>query len=129
MGLRPTAPLLSRATLNSMSFVGRYLLRPWVAYAVLCAGLVLTVLLTYYVTRTTRAADDLRFHTAIDETRHLVQIRLDTYVELLRAGSALFAASDAVTPAEFSRFAARLEVDDRYPGIQGVGFARYLRPG
>ena len=111
-----------------MSLVRRVLLRPWVAYTVLAAGLGLTVLLTFYVVQTTRASDDLRFETSVDETRHLIQIRLDTYIELLHAGVALFAASDNVTPAEFSRFAARLQVDHRYPGIQGIGLARRFRP-
>jgi signal transduction histidine kinase/CheY-like chemotaxis protein len=111
-----------------MSLVRRLLLRPWVAYTVLAAGLVLTVLLTFYVVQTTRASEDLRFQTTVDETRHLIQIRLETYIELLRAGAALFAASDNVTPSEFRRFAARLQVDERYPGIQGIGLARYFHP-
>src|SRR5690606_30883607 len=47
---------------------------------------------------------------------------------MLRAGTALFAASDEVSPEEFARFASRLEFGVRYPGIQGIGFTRRLRP-
>ena len=111
-----------------MSFVRRFLLRRGVPYAVLSAGLLLTLLLTYYVTRTTRSAEELRLATIVDEGRHLVQIRLDTYVELLRAGAALFAASNAVTTDEFKLFAARLQIGDRYPGLQGMGLTRYFTP-
>jgi signal transduction histidine kinase/ActR/RegA family two-component response regulator len=111
-----------------MSFVRRFLLRRWVPYAVLSAGLFLTLLLTYYVTRTTRAGEEMRLGTVVDEARHLVQIRLDTYVELLRAGAALFAASTSVTTDEFKLFAARLQVGNRYPGLQGMGLARYFTP-
>ena len=115
-------------TLRLMSFVRRFLLRRGVPYAVLSAGLLLTLLLTYYVTRTTRAGEEVRLATVVDEARHLVQIRLDTYVELLRAGAALFAASDRVTIDEFKLFAARLQTGDRYPGLQGMGLARYFTP-
>ena len=111
-----------------MQFVRRLLLRRWVPYTVLSAGLFLTLLLTYYVTRTTRAGEELRLATVVDEGRHLVQIRLDTYVELLRAGAALFAASNSVTTDEFRLFAARLQVGGRYPGLQGMGLTRYLTP-
>ena len=109
-----------------MALVRRFLLQRWMPYAVLSAGLMLTLLLTYYVTRTTRAGEELRLATVVDEGRHLIQIRLDTYVELLRAGAALFAASNAVTTDEFRLFAARLQIGDRYPGLQGMGLARYF---
>jgi signal transduction histidine kinase/CheY-like chemotaxis protein len=111
-----------------MSFVRRFLLRRWVPYSVLSSGLILTLLLTYYVTRTTRAGEELRLATVVDESRHLVQIRLDTYVELLRAAAALFAASTSVTTDEFNLFAARLQIGDRYPGLQGMGLVRRFTP-
>src|SRR5262245_46915849 len=109
-----------------MSSLGRLFFRLWVPYAVLVAGLVVTSALTYYVTRTARTGDELRFETTVEEARHFVQIRLDTYVELLRAGAALFAASHDVTIDEFRLFATRLQAGERYPGIQGIGFARYF---
>jgi signal transduction histidine kinase/ActR/RegA family two-component response regulator len=115
-------------TLKLMAFVRRFLLRRWVPYAVLSSGLILTLLLAYYVTRTTRAGEELRLATVVDESRHLVQIRLDTYVELLRAGAALFAASTSVTTDEFKLFAARLQIGDRYPGLQGIGLVRKFTP-
>ena len=113
-----------------MSFVRRFpCFVAGVPYSVLGSGLILTLLLTYYVTRTTRAGEELRLATVVDESRHLVQIRLDTYVELLRAAAALFAASTSVTTDEFSLFAARLQIGDRYPGLQGMGLVRRFTPG
>ena len=107
---------------------------PWIArrasvpYVVLLATLVLTVLGTSYVLRTNRLRDDLAFRTTVDETQDLVEIRLNTYIELLRATAALFAASAEVTDDEFRAFVAPLRLRDRYPGIQGVGFARRVAP-
>lgn len=52
--------------------------------------------------------------------------RLDTYVALLWGGAGLFAASDQVTKTEFARYASRLDLAERYPGVQGIGFSRAL---
>ena len=99
-----------------------------VPYLVLLATLVLTVLGTWYVLRTNRLRDDLAFRTAAGEAQHLVEIRLNTYIELLRACAALFAASDEVTADEFRSFITPLRLRERYPGIQGIGFARRIAP-
>ena len=83
----------------------------------------LTVLGTYYVLRTGRMRDELHFRATAEEMRHLIEIRIHTYIELLRAGVALFSASDDVTAEEFRDFVFHLRLPGRYPGIQGIGFA------
>jgi signal transduction histidine kinase len=45
---------------------------------------------------------------------------------MLRGGAGLFAASDDVSPAEFREYVARLELQTRYPGIQGIGFSQVI---
>ncbi len=97
--------------------------RAWVPYAVLIISVMLTAAGAFLVVRTGRIRDELRFQTAAEETRNLLEIRIHTYMELLRAGSALFGASDEVTGAEFSAFVTHLRIAERYPGIQGIGFA------
>jgi signal transduction histidine kinase len=92
-------------------------------HVVLLVGVALTVLGTYYVLRTGRMRDELYFRATAEETRHLVEIRIQTYIEVLRAGVALFGASDDVTTGEFRAFVAHLRLAQRYPGIQGIGFA------
>lgn len=101
----------------------RWFPKAWAPYAVFTVGIAMTLLLTAYVVRTNRARDELRFQTTADEIRHLVEIRLQTYIEVLRAGVALFAASDHVSQSEFGAFVAQLRLAERYPGIQGIGFA------
>jgi CHASE1-domain containing sensor protein len=39
----------------------------------------------------------------------------------------LFTASHKVTQAEFSRYVETLKFEDKFPGIQGVGFARFIK--
>ena len=97
-------------------------------YAVLAITLSLTIVGTTYVSRTNNARDRLRFQAAADETQQLIEIRLNTYIELLRAGAALFAASDDLTGDEFRAFVKGLRVRERYPGVRAIGFAVRIGP-
>jgi signal transduction histidine kinase len=106
--------------------VSRWFPRARAPYAILLVAVGLTILGTYYVQRTGRARDDLHFHATAEETRHLVEIRLHTYIEVLRAAVALFGASEQVTADEFRAFVSALRLGERYPGIQGIGFAARL---
>ncbi|PPS44179.1 CHASE domain-containing protein [Chroococcidiopsis sp. TS-821] len=97
--------------------------RTWIPYFVLVVTLLLTGMATYYVALTARTKDQLRFDNAVERTKDDIQNRLDTYISLLRSGSGLFAASDAVTRADFRAYVNQLQLRDRYPGIQGIGFS------
>ncbi|MBW3560451.1 MAG: CHASE domain-containing protein [Proteobacteria bacterium] len=52
--------------------------------------------------------------------------RLDTYVALLHGGAGLFAASQDVSAEEFNRYVQELDLAERYPGVQGIGFSEAL---
>ncbi len=90
----------------------------------------ITLLATYYVRATIQAKDRLRFHNLVQTTSDSIQNRLETYIAMLRATSGLFAASgpDLVTREEFNAFIGGMELQPRYPGIQGVGFTIRVRP-
>jgi diguanylate cyclase (GGDEF)-like protein/PAS domain S-box-containing protein len=60
-----------------------------------------------------------RITTKIDE-------RVSAYAEILRAGGGLFAASGKVERAEWAAFVEKLDLDQAYRGIQGVGFSVYV---
>ncbi|MBA3724426.1 MAG: CHASE domain-containing protein, partial [Candidatus Levybacteria bacterium] len=66
--------------------------------------------------------DRLRFENAVQQTRNTIHSRLETYIGLLRGGSALYAARPKVTQDEFRLYIERLRLAERYPGIQGIGF-------
>ncbi|HEY0592286.1 MAG TPA: CHASE domain-containing protein [Thermoanaerobaculia bacterium] len=99
-------------------------LLPWV---VLGISLVLTLASTLYVLETTRAKDESRFVNAVESAQETIAGRLETYVNILRAGAALFAADRDVTRPEFAAFVERLQLQSRYPGIQGIGFSARVR--
>jgi PAS domain S-box-containing protein len=97
--------------------------RLWVPYFILLVALLLTLLAAYYVAATTEARDRLRFQNAIQDSADGIKNRLDTYIALLRAGSALFIVDQDVTREEFQNYVGSLGLRENYPGMQGLGFS------
>lgn len=96
--------------------------RYFVPYFVLVVGLLSTAFFSYYVWRTTEAKDIERFNSSTQELTTYVRGRPRLYVEVLRAGTGLFAVSPSINPTQFQKFVERLELADQYPGSQGIGF-------
>ncbi|HXG94189.1 MAG TPA: CHASE domain-containing protein [Blastocatellia bacterium] len=97
-------------------------------YLVLAGALLLTSLATYYVAASAEAKDRLRFENSVQHTQDSVVNRLQTYIAMLRAGTGLFAASNSVTRQQFKSYVDRLNLSERYPGIQGIGFSKRVKP-
>ncbi|WP_339913671.1 CHASE domain-containing protein [uncultured Brevundimonas sp.] len=89
-------------------------------------GLVLTLVVAGWAEHAGSDRQNERFERQADGVLAAVEGRLDTYVALLRATVGLFAASDDVTPAEFQNFVGSLDLIERYPGVQGIGYAVWL---
>lgn len=93
---------------------------PWVVLAVFLA---ITLLATKYVWDSSRLADRTRFTTAVQATRDAISFRIETYVNVLRAATGLFAVNHATTRDDFRAYVQHLRIPERYPGIQGVGLS------
>jgi signal transduction histidine kinase len=98
-------------------------------FVVLAVSLLLTLAATGFVMVTGAARDQARFENAMQSTQDRINGRLDTYVAMLAGARGLFAASDTVTRRDFATYIAELEIRRRYPGVQGLGFARRVAPG
>ncbi len=107
--------------------------RAWPAQAlpvlVALAGLAATLFVAAALDQGRQARAQLRFNALVDQANAAVERRLETYVEMLRAGSGLFAASHNVDLGEFKAFVDHLELTRRYPGIRGVGYSVRVPPG
>ena len=95
-------------------------------FYVLVCGLAATALATYLVNQNI----DFRNRQQVKDARHqlerTIQSRMESYIGLLRGGAGLFAANKSVTLDQFRRFQQRLEVDRRYPGLQGFGYSVFF---
>ncbi len=62
------------------------------------------------------------------EIESAIAARMDAYIEVLRGGLGLFHASENVNRGEWSAYVRTLEIDQGLPGIQGIGYAEFIRP-
>jgi PAS domain S-box-containing protein len=90
---------------------------------VLACGLAATAFATFLVHENLEFRDRQRLRDARHQLERTVQSRMEAYTGLLRGGAGLFAANPTVTLDQFRRFHQRLEVERRYPGLQGIGYS------
>ncbi|GGY89661.1 CHASE domain-containing protein [Pseudoduganella plicata] len=100
-------------------------------WPVLMLALCLTVTVGAWhaAARTTERRIHDQFEAVADAAWRQIDYRLTNYRRLLRAGKALFDASDNVTAAEWHSFASSFDIETAFPGIQGLGFASWVAAG
>jgi PAS domain S-box-containing protein len=94
--------------------------------AILMGGLGLTVLAWHLISADTERRAQERFDNLAVDIRERVVERMDTYELALRGGRGLFDASNEVTRAGWHTYVSSLAIQQRFPGIQGLGFAIHL---
>ena len=102
--------------------------RAFLPYIMLFAGLLFTAGVCYNLVTVEQAEDQERFRGAVQKIHSATVSNLRSYEALLRATAGLYAASDEVTRQDFKRFIARLDVGDKYSGIQGIGYTARVLP-
>ncbi|BBI99739.1 hypothetical protein FGKAn22_14320 [Ferrigenium kumadai] len=100
-------------------------LLPWL---VLGAGLLITYGLQDVARQHTRKNVQERFDFRFNEIVVNIEARLRDYEDVLHGTQSLFASSESVERSEFREYVSQLRLDQRYPGIQGVGFAQRISP-
>lgn len=96
--------------------------RALLPFFVLLTCLLGTVLFAYTIWRNGKGKDQVRFKNAVQKISNNIQNRLDTYIALTHSASGLFAASHEVEFDEFERFVQHLQLREKYPGVQGIGY-------
>ena len=101
------------------------LLLPWL---VLAANLGLTGFLWRATHQQTVETSRLEFAHEFETFVSSITTRITANEQILRSVVGLFEASDEVSRTEFRSFIAALRLEERYPGIQGVGFVKAIKP-
>lgn len=96
---------------------------PWVAVS---AAIALTAAAWFAVERSRHDEARQQFERRIETATSAVRARMVTYEQILRSAAAHLAADKEVTREGFRRFISHLQLDERFPGIQSVGFAEHL---
>ncbi|MBY0238726.1 MAG: CHASE domain-containing protein [Burkholderiaceae bacterium] len=98
----------------------------WTPALTLGLGIAATVCTWALVDADSERRTQERFDDAASAVREKLASRLASYESLLRAGAALFDASTSVDRAEWQAYVAAIDLERQYPGLQGLGYARYL---
>ena len=111
------------STFHLLGLIGR-----WGAWIVLLTSLLITFNAWYStrgeVTKRAQALFDFR----VKIIKRVLYEHLQAYEFLLRGGSGLFAISDEVTREDWRTYVTKLQINQYYPGIQGVGFSKRILP-
>lgn len=101
----------------------------WTPILTLLACMSLTVAAWGWISFDTESRTRERFQRAAESVRETIRLRMEGYESLLRAGTALFDASTSVESDEWQSFVAALRLQTEYPGVLGLGFARFAPAG
>ena len=69
-----------------------------------------------------------RFDAETQLLAYRIKDRMSAYEQVLRGGTGLFRASSQITRDEWRNYVSSLQLDQHFPGIQGVGFSLRIRP-
>jgi signal transduction histidine kinase len=86
-------------------------------------------LLAWHNARSALATEKQNATSSLANTsRESIIERMGTYEVVLRGASALFNSSDAVTRTEWKNFVSSFNLQQKYPGVQSVGYVSFVPP-
>ncbi len=106
--------------------VGVWMLNRPVAWIVLLLTLLVTLLAWKNAQEELLQAQQAQFENRAAEVINAVLKRMQSYEQVLRGGVGLFAASKSVERAAWRDYVASLRIQERYPGVQGIGFSVHI---
>lgn len=112
----PVAPALQKKGL-------RLLHSPVTAWVILFCSLALTAVGWHIANKFVHRDALDRFTFETQDVQTAIANRLLDYEQVLRGGLGLFAASREVERQQWREYVARLQTNQHYPGIQGIGFS------
>ena len=98
------------------------------AWGVLLLALAAALAAWQYAERQAEARRQTALEAAATDVRDRILRRLTAYEQMLHAGAAFFQSQEEVTRAEWRSFVESANVTRHFPGIQGLGYARIVRP-
>ncbi|PTL76640.1 ATP-binding protein [Vitiosangium sp. GDMCC 1.1324] len=109
---------------SRLSSLAQHFRRLWSAYAVLLAAVLLSAIAHHYVGRAVDEGVRSRVQSVAEETQRALVWRVDHYLSVVYGVRGLIGASQEVTPEELNALLELMEVETRYPAMQGVAYAK-----
>ncbi|RAU84533.1 CHASE domain-containing protein [Pontibacter arcticus] len=102
-------------------------------YLIAILSFLLIFLLTIFVYQETSKKAEERsaklFDVRANQATEAIKSRMYDYIQILVGAKALFVASDTVERKAWREYYKNLNLDENYPGIQGIGYTQSIRPG
>ena len=98
----------------------------WTPYCILAVALLLTLVVARTVAVLSQAGERARFDSLVERTREQFQRAINGNLILLDSLRGLANAKLAIGKEQFHRYVDALQLKDRYPGVQGLGFALFV---
>ena len=99
-----------------------------VAWIMVILSFLMTIMFWRVVREESYQNASVRFDFRVNEIVTSIKKRLLAYEQVLLGGSGLFAASKYVDRTEWKSYVEKLNIEQNYPGILGIGFSRVLLP-
>ncbi len=101
-------------------------LRAILAWSIVLASVAATIWLWRSDIRQARERARAGFEQEIDRSRASIRVRLQAYEDALYGTRSLFEANSVVTRQMFHDYVAGLNIQERFPGVQAIGFAQFI---
>jgi diguanylate cyclase (GGDEF)-like protein len=108
-------------------FDGAHILRSAIPWLVLAAALALTVAGWFTLERNRLVEARAQFERRTETAVAAMRARMLSYEQVLRSGAARMASAPSVSRNEWRDFIAHLQLEERFPGIQALGYAQVVR--
>jgi diguanylate cyclase (GGDEF)-like protein/PAS domain S-box-containing protein len=96
------------------------------AFVVLAIGIVLSAAAAHLVATRGEREAKAQFENAVGDAHDAIEARIHAYADVLLGVRGLFIASDSVSRSEFRDYIDSLDLNRRYPGIQGINYGQRI---
>jgi PAS domain S-box-containing protein len=89
----------------------------------------LLTLFVYYDSREqSRLRSDRLFELKTEQAKVAIEGRVLNYIQILKGAKGLFMSSDSVDRQDWKKYVSTLNIEENFPGIQGIGFVSLIEP-
>lgn len=88
--------------------------------------LVFTFLAFWEVHERVSQRNENLFQSRVGRASTAIEKRMEDYMQILKGAQGLFQVMDTISRADWQNYVSTIEVEENYPGIQGLGYAPFL---
>lgn len=96
------------------------------SYLVLTVLILLTAGVTFNFYKSAQAKDSIRFNNQVNRLHSSIENKINLYTALLKGSRGFIEATPDLSREKFAGYIDRLDLQNKYTGIQGIGFSKII---